>query len=161
MYLPLGESPLTHNEGVVHGEAVNLINSEGLHLLVGGLVSGKVGGGAGGGEGSWKREDDGALSVSEVIGGGNVLPVERILIVRLDTGTGLEGYVRDGGSLSDGGGVLGEAGAGKGCGRSRHDGGGEFGGGRGGEGGSGGEEGGEESELHFVYGVWIAKCVDL
>lgn len=74
------------------------------------------GGGASWGEGSRKREESNLLTLEEILRC-DVLPVERILVVRFDTATSPEGYAGNRISLLDGGGVLGKAGSGKG----RHD----------------------------------------
>ncbi len=57
----LVEAPLAHNEGIVHGEAVDLVNAARLDFLVLGLVPGKVRRRAGGGEGAWRRTHASAM----------------------------------------------------------------------------------------------------
>jgi hypothetical protein len=90
------DAPLAHDESVVDGEAVDVINTAGLDRLVGLLVTREVSRRAGGGEGTRKCENDGALALEEIIGG-DILPRERVGATNgLVTNTALEGDLGDG-----------------------------------------------------------------
>lgn len=104
MNLPLRKSPRTHHKCVINRKTIYLINSKRLHLLVSGLVSRKMGSGASRGESSRKTKYDALLSL-EIAFRCDVLPVERILIVSINTGPGFEDYAWYGITFLDGGGV--------------------------------------------------------
>ena len=71
------QTPLSHDEGIVHREAVDLIHAHGLDLVVMLLISREVSGGAGRGESSRESEDDCSLALEEILGG-HVLPLEGV-----------------------------------------------------------------------------------
>lgn len=72
------ETPLAHDEGVVHGEAVDLIDAARLDRLIVLLVAGQVGRGAGGRERAGQGKDDDALALHELLGG-HILPREGVV----------------------------------------------------------------------------------
>mmetsp|Transcript_10837 Transcript_10837/g.22263 ORF Transcript_10837/g.22263 Transcript_10837/m.22263 type:complete len:244 (-) Transcript_10837:54-785(-) len=102
----LAKSPLTHDEGVIDGDAVHFVNSHGLDFVISSLISRKMGGRASGSESSGQGEDCNALSLEEVFGS-QIFPVKWILISRFNTRTSLEGHRGDGGALFDGCGPFG------------------------------------------------------
>ena len=103
---------MSHDECIIDRKTVYLVNSKGFHLLVSSLESRKMGGGASRGESSRKGENNSLLSLKVVLTC-NILPVERILVLGLNAGAGPEGYIGDGSSFLDGGGVFLEGRSGK------------------------------------------------
>ena len=97
---PLCEAPLSHDEGVVNRQAVNVVDAHGLHVLILLLIAWEVGGRASWGKRSREGEENNSLALEEVVTG-KVLPVKRILIRGLDASTGLEGNTWDGSTFRD------------------------------------------------------------
>ena len=77
------QSPLTHDEGIVDGKAVNLVNSKAFDFFVLAVVSRKVSGRASGGECSGEGENNNALALEEVIRS-EILPIEWVLVGALN-----------------------------------------------------------------------------
>ena len=74
----LVQTPLPHHEGVIDGQAIDVVDTAALDGLVMLLVAGEVGGRAGGREGAGQREDDNALALED-IRGLDVLPGEGVV----------------------------------------------------------------------------------
>ena len=71
------KTPLSHDKGVIYGEAVDLVDSHRLDLVVVLLVAGKVSRRASGSECSGQSEDNGSLTLEQVLGA-HVLPLEGV-----------------------------------------------------------------------------------
>mmetsp|Transcript_1908 Transcript_1908/g.5751 ORF Transcript_1908/g.5751 Transcript_1908/m.5751 type:complete len:249 (-) Transcript_1908:131-877(-) len=96
----LGKAPLAHDEGIVDRQAVDLVDSALLDLVVVLLVPGQVGAGAGGSEGSRESEDNDPLALEQILAL-HVLPGEGVGRVghRVVTHAALEDNRRDSISL--------------------------------------------------------------
>mmetsp|Transcript_25415 Transcript_25415/g.51695 ORF Transcript_25415/g.51695 Transcript_25415/m.51695 type:complete len:211 (-) Transcript_25415:34-666(-) len=74
----LVQAPLAHDESIVDGQTVDIVNAQGLHLGVRGLVPGQMLRTAQGSECTRKREDNASLAGKE-ISRHDIFPVEGVL----------------------------------------------------------------------------------